>query len=61
MNDFKRDLLIVLGFFILLFIAWAYTGGPERAKQSGDAYNKFQKPLEPLGPGETYNGYKLKN
>lgn len=55
MTDFKKDALYFFGFLILLFIGWIVTGGPEHARQTGDAYNKFQKPLAPLDSGETYD------
>lgn len=58
MRHIHRDIWIFLAFMVLLFVAWVMTGGPERAKESGDAANKFQEPLAPLGSGQTYNQYR---
>jgi len=53
-----KDFYYVIAFFVLLFIAWLATGGPQHAKETGDAYNKFQKPLAPLDSGKTYNDFQ---
>lgn len=55
MKDFEKEMYYIIGFFVVLFIAWIITGGPESAKESGSAFDKFQKPLAPLDSGETYN------
>lgn len=55
MEHHQKDLLGFGAFMVLLFIAWVISGGPENAKQTGDAYNKFQEPLAPLQEGKTYN------
>ncbi len=54
MDHHKKDLLYIILFFTALFIAWVMIGGPQHAKQTGDAYNTLQKPLAPLDTGETY-------
>ena len=55
MSHHQKDFLGIGAFMVLLFIAWVFSGGPENAKQTGDAYNKFQEPLAPLQSGKTYN------
>jgi hypothetical protein len=55
MKHHQKDLLGLGIFLVLLFIGWVIVGGPGNAKQSGDAYNKFQKPLSPIDSGGTYN------
>ena len=55
MSHHRKDFLGFGLFMLLLFIAWIISGGPQQAKQTGDAYNKFQKPLFPLNNGTTYN------
>lgn len=55
MHDHKKDILYFLLLMGGLFFLWVYTGGPERSKQNGDAYNKFQEPLAPLDSGRTYD------
>ena len=55
MEHHKKDILYIGGFIVILFILWVMIGGPQKAKQSGDAYRTFQKPLEPLDSGATYN------
>lgn len=52
-HHWKEVMYIILG-LILLFIAWVATGGPQHAKETGDAYNPLQKPLAPLDSGATY-------
>lgn len=58
MTHHHKEFLGIGAFFLLLFIAWVFSGGPEKAKESGSAYNKFQEPLAPLNNGGTYNNYK---
>lgn len=55
MNHFKRDLTAVGIFFLLLFIGWVLTGGPQSARDSGSADDKFQKPIAPIDSGQTYD------
>lgn len=55
MNHIKRDLMILLVFFVLLFIGWVAAGGPEEARNSGSFEDKFIKPVAPLDTGETYD------
>lgn len=55
MEHAKKDLIYLLIFLLALFVGWIATGGPERARQSGSSENKFQKPLEPIDSGETYD------
>ncbi len=55
MDHFKRDMMAFIIFFILLFIGWAVTGGPERAYETGSYDDKFQRPIAPLDSGETYD------
>lgn len=55
MTDFKKEMYYILAFFVLLFIGWILTGGPEAALESGSSEDKFQKPLAPLDSGETYD------
>lgn len=54
-GEHKKDFIGFGLFVILLFIAWVISGGPQQAKQTGDAYNKFQEPLAPIQEGRTYN------
>ena len=58
MNHHHRAFLSIGLFFVLLFIAWVISGGPEQAKETGSAYNRFQEPLAPLNTGGTYNSTK---
>lgn len=60
MDHFKRDMMYFGIFLVILFIGWAITGGAERARQTGSAWDKFQKPLAPLDSGQTYDE-SLKN
>lgn len=55
MDHHKKDLLGFGAFMLLLFLAWVFSGGPQKAKQTGDAYNRFQEPLGPIQSGNTYN------
>ncbi len=55
MSLHRKDLLGFGLFLLVLFIAWIITEGPEKSKQTGDAYNKFQEPLSPIQEGATYN------
>ncbi len=55
MKHHHKDFLGLGLFIILLFVAWVVTNGPENAKQTGDAYNKYQEPLAPIQSGATYN------
>lgn len=55
MSHHRKDALGIGLFMLLLFIAWVFSGGPQHAKQTGDAYNKFQEPLGPIQSGSTYN------
>lgn len=55
MHNHKKNIFYFFALMIILFILWVYTGGPEKAKQTGDAYNKFQEPLAPLDSGKTYD------
>jgi hypothetical protein len=55
MTEFKKEMYYILAFFVALFIGWVLIGGPEQARQSGSAQDKFQKPLAPLDSGETYD------
>lgn len=51
----KQDIAIVVGALVLLFIGWVASGGPEHAKQTGIADDKFIEPLDPLHPTGTYD------
>lgn len=55
MSHHRKDVLGIGLFMLLLFVAWVFSGGPQHAKQTGDAYNKFQEPLAPIQGGGTYN------
>lgn len=55
MSHHRKDVLGFGLFMLLLFVAWVFSGGPENAKKTGDAYNKFQEPLGPIQSGSTYN------
>lgn len=55
MNHHHKAFLSIGAFFLLLFLAWVFSGGPQQAKDSGSAYNRFQEPLYPLNTGGTYN------
>ena len=51
----KQDLAIIVGALVLLFIGWVASGGPEQAKQTGSAQDKFIEPLDPRYQTGTYN------
>ncbi len=53
--NLRKDLFIIVGALVLLFIGWVASGGPEHAKQTGDANNKFIEPLSPVQPTGTYD------
>lgn len=55
MDHFKKDMIAVGIFLLILFIGWVLTGGPGRARQTGSDHDKFQKPLAPISSGETYD------
>lgn len=59
MKDFQKEMYYIIGFFVILFIGWVLTGGPQSARQSGSSQDKFQKPLAPLDSGETYDANPL--
>jgi hypothetical protein len=49
--DAKNDLFLVIAIVVILGIAWAFTGGPQRIISR---QGPFLKPPEPLGTGEAY-------
>lgn len=55
MKTHHKDFMGIAVFFVMLFIGWILVGGPGKAKETGDAYNRFQEPLGPIQSGETYN------
>lgn len=55
MSHFKRDMIAVGVFFLLLFVGWMLTGGPQSAYESGSYEDKFQRPIAPINSGETYD------
>ena len=55
MKHHHKDFLGFGLFILFLFVAWVVTNGPQHAKQTGDAYNKYQEPLGPIQSGATYN------
>lgn len=54
-KEHYKDLVGFGAFMVILFIAWIISGGPQQAKETGDAYNRFQEPLAPIQSGGTYN------
>ena len=55
MDHFKKDMMYLGIFMALLFAAWVATGGPQKAVDDGSANNKFQKALQPIDSGQTYD------
>lgn len=55
MSSHKKDFMLIIGALVLLFIAWVAANGPQKAKMSGDANNKFIEPLSPIQPTGTYD------
>jgi hypothetical protein len=48
----KNDLILFIGILLVLFLAWVFSGGPER---SSSREGIFLEPPYPLGTGEIYN------
>lgn len=55
MDHFKKDMLYFGIFMAVLFVLWVITGGPQKAVQDGSANDKFQKALQPIDSGQTYD------
>jgi len=56
-SEVTKVIFIFIAVMCLLFVAWYYTGGPERANTA----NPFQKPLAPIDTGETYGPNTVTN